>query len=416
VISDNTAWDGGGGIYAKYSLILNNLISGNSVVYHGGGGIYGGDLIISNNIVIENSSTYYTSEGGGIKAHGDSEISDNIIVGNRSAGTGGGIFAEHNSTISNSIIMGNSSEGDGGGIYAQGAKIANNIVSGNSSGGDGGGICGGGYFGYDLELFGNTIMYNQATNGGGVFCRGWRDALMYNNTITNNTADIYGGGLWVDGSHDYIISVINTIIRENHAVHGQEIASDGTHTLTVSYSNVQGGLEGVKVSSSTHLDWGPGNIDADPLFVVAEKKDYRLLWGSPCIDAGHPDYLDPDNTPSDIGAHYFDQNEYITFYLTPDTTRVAVGDSLGVTYTLINRWGWPETFSVESQVILPDSSDFTIFGPEEYTLPGEDIIQFHMAHDVPPKAPLGNYEYRSRTIFPVIAVPGEDSFSFNVVE
>jgi hypothetical protein len=31
---------------------------------------------------------------------------------------------------------------------------------------------------------------------------------------------------------------------------------------------------------------GPGNIDADPLFVDPENGDFRLQYGSPCIDSG----------------------------------------------------------------------------------------------------------------------------------
>ena len=66
------------------------------------------------------------------------------------------------------------------------------------------------------------------------------------------------------------------------------------------------------------LIWGPGNIEEDPLFAVAGEHDYRLLWESPCMDAGLPDSLDPDGSRSDIGAHYFDQDDYITLYITPD--------------------------------------------------------------------------------------------------
>ena len=50
---------------------------------------------------------------------------------------------------------------------------------------------------------------------------------------------------------------------------------------TVTYSDVQDGWP------------GDGNIDADPMFVDAGDGDYRLLTGSPCIDAGDPD-PDPD--------------------------------------------------------------------------------------------------------------------------
>jgi len=36
--------------------------------------------------------------------------------------------------------------------------------------------------------------------------------------------------------------------------------------------------------------------------------DYNLLYNSPCIDAGSPNYIDPDTTISDMGAFYYNQN------------------------------------------------------------------------------------------------------------
>jgi hypothetical protein len=57
------------------------------------------------------------------------------------------------------------------------------------------------------------------------------------------------------------------------------------------------------------MDWGDGNIDADPCFVelgywdvngVWVEGDYHLLPNSPCIDAGDPDYVaGPNETDLD---------------------------------------------------------------------------------------------------------------------
>jgi hypothetical protein len=44
------------------------------------------------------------------------------------------------------------------------------------------------------------------------------------------------------------------------------------------------------------------NIFEDPLL----DSDYHLQYGSPCIDAGTPNEYDPDGTPTDIGAYYYD--------------------------------------------------------------------------------------------------------------
>ena len=73
-----------------------------------------------------------------------------------------------------------------------------------------------------------------------------------------------------------------------------EIGDDGNTPLTISFSDIQGGL------TASMIDGG-GNIDADPLFVDADGADntictdddeMRLLAESPCIDSAS--YTAPD--------------------------------------------------------------------------------------------------------------------------
>jgi hypothetical protein len=90
---------------------------------------------------------------------------------------------------------------------------------------------------------------------------------------------------------------------------------DWGSSLSISYSNIQGGEAGIANGShfNTRLDWGKGNIDADPYFVepgywadandpniIVEPNDpnavwvdgdYHLLPDSPCIDTGDPNYV-----------------------------------------------------------------------------------------------------------------------------
>ena len=68
------------------------------------------------------------------------------------------------------------------------------------------------------------------------------------------------------------IVIRNSIIRTE----GQTLiwGGGGVHTLTIEHSNIEGGAD------------GPGNIDADPLFVDSGAGNFRLLADSPCIDSG----------------------------------------------------------------------------------------------------------------------------------
>jgi len=93
-----------------------------------------------------------------------------------------------------------------------------------------------------------------------------------------------------------------------------DIDDRGSH-LTVLYSDIEGGRDGVSVSGSqSTVVWGDGNIDADPLFADAENLDFRLLAGSPAIDAADSDEAPdtdydgnrrPAGAGADMGAYEF---------------------------------------------------------------------------------------------------------------
>jgi len=152
------------------------------------------------------------------------------------------------------------------------------------------------------------------------------------------------------------------------------------------------------------------------MFVLADKDDYRLLWESPCINTGHPDSLDADGTRSDMGANYFNQNDYLTLYMTPDKLWTSPGGEFGVTYTTINRWNQPEDFWIVSRVRLPGGFVLDAFGPAQYTLPATHTIQVHISHDIRKAAPSGWYKYRSAIGLPPSTIYDYESFGFRVIE
>jgi predicted outer membrane repeat protein len=143
-------------------------------------------------------------------------------------------------------------------------------------------------------------------------------------TFTDNSADDRGGAIFASGGS---LTVGNGIFWLNQAVLGPEFAVR-SGSLRISYCDVTGGAAQLYVyGSGADLQWGPGNIDADPLFADPNNGDLHLLAGSPCIDAGAnalvpPDYADLDGdgdmgefTPLDLdyeGRFFDDPN-------TPDT-------------------------------------------------------------------------------------------------
>ena len=296
-------------------------------------------------------------EGGAIACRNGSSpvIEDNIIVDNTAAdaanGEGGGIFCEDGSSPS----------------------IVGNIVKDNLSDGE----------------------------GGGIFCRDFASPSIEDNVIANNITLNDGGGIAVrDNSFP---TVIHTILWDDAAPVGSEIHVEGGSTITVTFSDVEGGFT------------GNGNINADPEFVLVNNQDVRLLGESPCIDTGNPVSFDADGTRRDIGAHFFDQDDFLTIYLTPDELEVAPGGQIGVTYTLINRMPQVEPFWILTQISLPSGGMFPLVGPDQFSLPADFTAQVHLMHDVPLMTPDQRYGYKTLIGVPPSTLYDEDSFTLRVV-
>ena len=184
-----------------------------------------------------------------------------------------------------------------------------------------------------------TITNNSAEiYGGGLFCITSSPSLV-DVTITNNSAEIYGGGLWF---HTSFPSLANVTIANNSAdspggggggiyygvgsyltLINSIIWNNTPHQIYITFS-----LPLINYSNISDGNWvGEGNINDDPLFVDSGTGDYTLQEGSPCIDAGTPFFvwegdtlvnLEPDEyvgSAPDMGAY-----EYVgeTFVNEPD--------------------------------------------------------------------------------------------------
>ena len=139
--------------------------------------------------------------------------------------------------------------------------------------------------------------------GGAIRCdNGFRHPVIANCTVINNVSNGAGGGLWCNQSN---VAISNSIFWNNRAFgDGMQIGVLSPATLSVNYSDVQGGQPAVQTSGN--LIWGAGNLDVDPLLADPNNGDYHLLsmrgryWPqfdiwvldehhSPAIDAGDSD-------------------------------------------------------------------------------------------------------------------------------
>jgi len=304
-------------------------------------------------------------------------------------------------TISSCIVIDNTASQNGGGIEVRlnsSPSISECIIRDNQSGNQGGGI----KIGETCDpIVTRCLISDNSANGagGGVMVRNHAYPIFDNCTISNNvTYSGGGGGIAIE---DVAYPVVeNSILCDNEP--GEiDVVSGG---ITITYSDVDGGWP------------GEGNIDEVPLFVLPDKQDYRLLWDSPCIDTGHPDSVDADGTRGDMGAFYFDQNDYLTLYMTPDMIEVTPGDQAGVTYTIINRRPQSTPFSAWTRVNLPDGEIKTILGPEDYHVCGGYTAQIYLTHDIKPCAFTGLYEYKAAIGLSPSILYDSDSFKFLVTE
>ena len=236
-------------------------------------------------------------------------IGDTGGTGPGGGGGGGGFYIRDSSpTIRNCIIRDNISatlnppfpvDGRGGGVYVDGGSstiIQNCIIADNVAERRGGGI---NLIGDNANsatvqncwVIGNSSGENYP--GGGIKLAGGRP-IVINTIIANNDGGGPGGGVHSEQSDAFLG---NCILWSNRSGFGGAQIHIQSSRLTLEYSDVQGGSE--RIEGSGQLNWGSGNIDADPLFVYPEGGDYHLLPGSPCIDAGN-NFALPANLLTDL--------------------------------------------------------------------------------------------------------------------
>jgi hypothetical protein len=290
--------------------------------------------------------------GGTRTANTHATIENNVIT--RNSGAWGGGISGCDGTIRNNIISENSAVGGGGGLNWCNGTISNNVIVGNWAGMQGGGL------GYCSGTIQNNVIVGNSSDevSGGLY---WCDGMISNNVIMGNSATEAGGGAYACAG-----TIVNCIIWGNKAPEEPQVDPFPPTT----YSCIQDWTRG-----------GEGNISGDPQFAdpdgpdddpnTWEDNDYRLLRGSPCIDAGKNEEwmrsaVDLDGNPRifygnrsltvDMGAY-----EYGSWpFKIVDMTGVEGGALLtwksrvGDTYTVwscldLLTHGWVEEASVASQ-------------------------------------------------------------------
>ena len=276
--------------YISQTIINGNLI-GSVVTFENGED----STAVLTGFTITNGFADY---GGGIFCYESSPSLENVtITGNSSYYLGGGIYCYNCSpSLDNVTITDNSAE-YGGGIYCgwySSPSLENVTISGNSA-----------YWGGGINCFSNsspslvnvTIKGNSAYYyGGGIRCNESSPNLV-NVVITNNSADV-GGGIYCYSNSSPIL--INSILWNDSPEEIYFEIDAYPDTITISYSDIQGGEAGIVTNNNGTLNWLEGNLNQDPLFLETGDHPFSLTELSPCIDTGIPDTTGLNLPPFDI--------------------------------------------------------------------------------------------------------------------
>jgi len=310
-----TSIDGGGiRISAASPTVRRNQILKNSSCNGVGIAINNGSPLIQGNVIRDNTSTGCTNGGGGILVFGtgSAQILDNTIS-NNTAYHGGGISLASSGAalIRGNIITGNTGT-RGGGISMlnfSDAKIIQNVVAANTASERGGGI----YW-----------LVNVAQHS----------ASITNNSVVDNNASQQGSGIYADGLDGFNVVKNNLIIAKT----GQPAIHCGnnhdSNPPVLEFNNVFAAQAAAYSGICSDVTGVNGNISAAPLFTDSASRNFRLLDGSPGINAGNNvvsdlPTLDLDSVPRilpsggavDMGAYEF--AKVTTSTISPSTLTFA---------------------------------------------------------------------------------------------
>ncbi len=149
-------------------------------------------------------------------------ISNAAFEGNYAEDNGGAIYATDGSlSISSSSFRANSSEEEGGAVFTDSGvktEVRDSLFYENSSSDDGGAVyCGsnGGTYFYDCSMY-----YNSSASDGGAIHINKDKVFVIGGTYRYNTADEYGGGIYVDSMND--INASGKLVIKDNTAKGKE--------------------------------------------------------------------------------------------------------------------------------------------------------------------------------------------------
>ncbi len=282
VISNNTAWRGGGiavntnGTLRMRGTLLrdNRATVGGGLVMEGGGKAYLDGCTFEANAATNNMDNYHVG-GGGILLYnqggaGFCSVSNCVFAGNsskfRSGGMGNSFGAFAFGEVVNCIFTNNTSVRQGGGLVIRednGHRHDRPFLVRNS------------LFAFNKTMGGSGVD----ANGAGIHFVSYNDVILDSCTIvSNDSGHTMSGGV----HHRYNGTITNCVIAFNTVKGSPEPATTSAWSMDAScYQNccIYPGVPDKFLAAN-------GCVNADPLFADPANGDFTLQPNSPCRNVG----------------------------------------------------------------------------------------------------------------------------------
>ena len=249
--------------------------------------------------------------GSGIYIEGASPVIRNcLIAGNAAGHYGAGIYSRNPCapTLIDCVIADNWSQWWGGGVFNDGSDMHMErcLISGNGVRYHGGGVhnhTNGQLILSNCILTGNTAS-DPAWGQGGALYSFLAVTHLNHCTLTGNRA-LLGASL----AFDSVGPVSQSDLRMSNCIlwdANDAIWNNDRSMIEIVYSDVWGGWPGegnidARPGFTTMGQWDGGGTPTDPCDDAWLEGDYRLLWESPCVDAGDPREI-PDVQTTDFAG------------------------------------------------------------------------------------------------------------------
>jgi len=270
----------------------------------------GPDAILDGFTVTNGLSTQ--GNGAGIHVDDANPTLRNLIVESNEAMFGGGLSLERSAaTCTNMVVRSNMAAVNGAGVFLGELSyptLSNVLIEGNSADPSADTRGGGIFTTQATVVMSNVILRgNEAKYGGGMYTL-QSDITMSNAAVVGNTVPAQGAGL--EFAHDTVATLTNVLIAHNTGQYyggGVHLMNQGELYPVMSHCNVYGNAP-ENYAGMPDPTGSDGNLSVDPVLLDTASKD-PLAWdlhldtSSPLIDAGDAAILDPDGSPSDIGAY-----------------------------------------------------------------------------------------------------------------